>query len=145
MGVFFNVRCWWWSGLILHLRARVRKCEYFLLLFCLIDIRLFVGIIVDIWYNIYENWQILDWNSAIKIINKSTKLSQNFKQNVYQKIKKCVLLVRRLTTLTSIIQENKSTRTNDLYPKHALALEKAGLITPAEYPTLQEYFDQIEQ
>ena len=54
-------------------------------------------------------------------------------------------VIRRPGTLTSITLENEGTRINELYPKHALTLEKAGLIVPKEYPTLREMSDQIEQ
>ena len=54
-------------------------------------------------------------------------------------------VIRRLGIFTSITPENEGTRINELYPKHALALENAGLIIPEEYPTLREVSDQIEQ
>ena len=78
-------------------------------------------------------------NQLLKYLNKGSTHTNSCFSSIPHGV------IRRLTTLTSITQDNKSTRINELYPHHALALEKAGLITPAEYPTLQESFDQIEQ
>ena len=78
-------------------------------------------------------------NQLLKYIDKgSTRTNSCFSSITHS-------VIWRLTTLTSITQDNKSTRINELYPNHALALETADLITPAEYPTLEESFDQIEQ
>ena len=47
-------------------------------------------------------------------------------------------VIRRLTSLTSMTEENADKRINELYPEHAKALENAKLTTPEEYPTLRE-------
>jgi hypothetical protein len=50
----------------------------------------------------------------------------------------------RLARLTSITDETKDLRLDQLYPEHAKALRQAR-ITPDRYPTLQEMTDEIRQ
>ena len=61
-------------------------------------------------------------NQLLKYIDKgSTRTNSCFSSITHS-------VIWRLTTLTSITQENQSIQINKLYPKHVSALKKAGLI-----------------
>ena len=53
-------------------------------------------------------------------------------------------VLRRLTLLTSVNEDNKNTTLDELYPKHIEALEKAGLPLPSVYPTLNEAVEKLK-
>ena len=53
-------------------------------------------------------------------------------------------VLRRLTLLTSVNEDNKDTTLDELYPKHIEALEKAGLPLPTVYPTLNEAVEKLK-
>ena len=54
-------------------------------------------------------------------------------------------VMKRLANLSSANAETENKRLNELYPKHAAALEKAHLIKPSlKYPTLKEFLIKIQ-
>ena len=53
--------------------------------------------------------------------------------------------LRRLTSLTSVHEDNENTPLNELYPEHIAALERAGLPLPPVYPTLKEAVDKLKE
>jgi hypothetical protein len=52
-------------------------------------------------------------------------------------------VIRRLSILTALTQENENVPINELYPEHAKALEIAHLHVPLPYPTLRESIKAI--
>ena len=56
-------------------------------------------------------------------------------------------VLRRLTSLNSVHEDNENTPLNELYPEHIGALERAGipLPLPPVYPTLKEAVDKLKE
>ena len=77
-------------------------------------------------------------NQVLKYLNKDSAHTKA----TFQAIPHGVL--RRLTSLTSVHEDNEDTTLDVLYPKHIEALEKAGLPLPKVYPTLKEATEKLK-
>jgi len=77
-------------------------------------------------------------NQVLKYLNKDSAHTKA----TFQAIPHGVL--RRLTSLTSVHEDNEDTTLDVLYPKHIEALERAGLPLPKVYPTLKEANEKLK-
>jgi hypothetical protein len=76
-------------------------------------------------------------NQKLKYLNKGSRHTSACFKSIPSGV------IRRLSILTSLTQENENVPINELYPEHAKALEIAHLHVPLPYSTLRESIEAI--
>ena len=77
-------------------------------------------------------------NQLLKYLNKGSAHTKAFFKAIPNGV------ISRLASLTSMTPGNADTRLDVLYPDHASALTRAGLVLNDEFPTLREALNSIQ-
>eukprot|EP00984_Skeletonema_dohrnii_P021597 scaffold10835_cov137-Skeletonema_dohrnii-CCMP3373.AAC.2 len=77
-------------------------------------------------------------NQELKYLNKDSAHTKATFEVIPHGVLRC------LTSLTSVHEDNEDTTLDVLYPKHIEALERAGLPLPKVYPTLKEANEKLK-